>query len=114
MPKYQFNTICNQTIEAGQDITLSDGSVMHFDYTFHNQTNMSNGATMALETKETVPYYDSDNNCYLFKAIDMITIYATYLAYTTYLLTLDHQLEKVIKRLLILNAKRKRLLFSVW
>lgn len=95
----EFNIICNQIIEAGQDITLSDGTVMHFDYTSHNQTNMGNGAAMALETKETVPYYDSNNNCYLFKAIDMVTIYATYLGYTTYLLTLDHQLESVIKRI---------------
>lgn len=95
----EFNTICNQIIEAGQDITLSDGTVMHFDYTSYNQTNMGNGAAMALETKETVPYYDSNNNCYLFKAIDMVTIYATYLGYTTYLLTLDHQLESVIKRI---------------
>lgn len=95
----EFNTICNQTIEAGQDITLSDGTVMHFDYTSYNQTNMGNGAAMALTTKETVPYYDSNNNCYLFEAIDMVTIYATYLGYTTYLLTLDHKLESVINRM---------------
>ena len=27
----EFNTICRETIEAGEDITLSDGKVMHFD-----------------------------------------------------------------------------------
>lgn len=95
----EFNTLCNQTIEAGQDITLSDGTVMHFDYTQYNQMNMSDGANMALSTKESVPYYDSNNNCYLFKAIDMVTIYATCKGYVTYMLTLDHHLEAMIRRM---------------
>ena len=95
----EFNTICNQTIEAGQDITLSDGTVMHFDYTQYSQMNMSDGANMALSTKESVPYYDSNNNCYLFKAIDMVTIYATCKGYVTYMLTLDHHLEAMIRRM---------------
>lgn len=95
----EFNTICNQTIEAGQDITLSDGTVMHFDYTQYNQMNMTDGANLALSTKESIPYYDSNNNCYLFKAIDMITIYATCKGYITYMLTLDHHLESMIKRM---------------
>ena len=95
----EFNTICRETIEAGQDITLSDGTVMHFDYTQYNQMNMTDGANLALATKESVPYYDSNNNCYLFKAIDMVTIYATCKGYVTYMLTLDHHLESMIKRM---------------
>ena len=95
----EFNTICNQTIEAGQDITLSNGTVMHFDYTQYNQMNMTDGANLALSTKESVPYYDSSNNCYIFKAIDMATIYATCKGYVTYMLTLDHHLESMIKRM---------------
>lgn len=95
----EFNTLCNQIIEAGQDITLSDGTVMHFDYTQYNQMNMSDGANMALSTKESVPYYDSNNNCYLFNAIDIVTIYATCKGYVTYMLTLDHHLEAMIRRM---------------
>ena len=95
----EFNSICNMTIESGQDITLSDGTVMHFDYTQYNQMNMTDGANLALSTKESVPYYDSNNNCYLFKAIDMVTIYATCKGYITYMLTLDHHLESMIKRM---------------
>lgn len=95
----EFNILCSQTIETGQDITLSDGTVMHFDYTQYNQMNMSDGANMALSTKESVPYYDSNNNCYLFKAIDMVTIYTTCKGYVTYMLTLDHHLEAMIRRM---------------
>lgn len=95
----EFNTTCNHIIEAGQDITLSDGTVMHFDYTQYNQMNMTDGANLALTTKESVPYYDSNNNCYLFSAIDMVTIYATCKGYVTYMLTLDHHLEAMIKRM---------------
>lgn len=95
----EFNTTCNHIIETGQDITLSDGSVMHFDYTQYNQMNMTDGANLALSTKESVPYYDSNNNCYLFSAIDMVTIYATCKGYVTYMLTLDHHLEAMIKRM---------------
>lgn len=95
----EFNNICNMTIETGQDITLSDGTVMHFDYTQYNQMNMTDGANLALTTKESVPYYDSDNNCYLFSAIDMVTIYATCKGYVTYMLTLDHHLEAMIRRM---------------
>lgn len=95
----EFNTICNQTIETGQDITLSDGTVMHFDYTQYNQMNMTDGANLALTTKESVPYYDSNNNCHLFSAIDIVTIYATCKGYVTYMLTLDHHLEAMIRRM---------------
>lgn len=95
----EFNEICNMTIEAGQDINLSDGTVMHFDYTQYNQMNMTDGANLALTTNESVPYYDSNNNCYLFNAIDMITIYATCKGYVTYMLTLDHHLEGMIRRM---------------
>ena len=95
----EFNEICNMTIEAGQDINLSDGTVMHFDYTQYNQMNMTDGANLALTTNESVPYYDSNNNCYLFNAIDMVTIYATCKGYVTYMLTLDHHLEGMIRRM---------------
>ena len=95
----EFNEICNMTIEAGQDINLSDGTVMHFDYTQYNQMNMTDGANLALTTNESVPYYDSNNNCYLFNAIDMVTIYAKCKGYVTYMLTLDHHLEGMIRRM---------------
>lgn len=95
----EFNEICNMTIEAGQDINLSDGTVMHFDYTQYNQMNMTDGANLALSTNESVPYYDSNNNCYLFDAIDMVTIYAKCKGYVTYMLTLDHHLEGMIRRM---------------
>lgn len=95
----EFNTICNVTILAGQDITLSDGETIHFSYTAFDQTNLGNGANLALSTKESVPYYDSNNNCYIFKPMDMITIYASCQGYVTYLLTLDHHLEAMIKKM---------------
>lgn len=95
----EFNTICTQTIEAGQDIKLADGTITHFDYTQYNQTNLANGVNVALNTKEAVPYYDSNNHCHLFSAIDMVTIYTSCQGYITYLLTLDHQLEETINKM---------------
>lgn len=95
----EFNTICSETIIAGQDITLSDGNTIHFSYTAFDQTNLGNGANLALSTKESVPYYDSNNNCYIFKPMDMVTIYASCQGYVTYLLTLDHHLEAMIKKM---------------
>lgn len=95
----EFNTICNETIIAGQDITLSDGNTIHFSYTAFDQANLGNGANLALSTNESVPYYDSNNNCYIFKPMDMVTIYASCQGYVTYLLTLDHHLESMIKKM---------------
>ena len=93
----EFSYICNQTIDAGQDLTLSDGKVVHFKYTQYDQMNMKTAADLAIATNEAVPFYDGQNKCSIYSPMDMVNIYVSCQSYVTYMLTLDHQLEEMIE-----------------
>ena len=90
---------CKRLIEEGQDITLADGSVDHFNYSYANQMNLKNAFDIAYQTKESVPYYDQDNICKIYSAQDIMTVYASCQSYITYNTTLLHQLQAQVKEM---------------
>lgn len=90
---------CQKLIEKGQDITLSDGTTDHFNYSYANQMNLKNAFDIAYQTKESVPYYDQNNICKIYSAQDIITVYASCQSYITYNTTLLHQLQAQVKEM---------------
>lgn len=98
----EFSEMCNAIIESGQEITLSDGNSVYFKYTQYDQMNLETALNLSLTTKESIPFYDGDNNCHIYSLEDLITIYVSCKSYVTYMLTLDHQLEDMIK---VMNTK---------
>lgn len=100
----EISAICNQVIEEGQDIMLSDlNNTEHFYYKSYDQQNMKNAfdiANMVYQAtgqKTSIPFYDSNNQCRIYSYNDIATIYISCQNYITYNLTLAHQLQAMIK-----------------
>lgn len=97
----EFSSLTNQTIENGQDIELISGTD-HFTYKQDDQANIKNAFdianTLILKGQNIeIPFYDSNNVCKKYNPQDIITIYMSMQSYITYMTTLCHQLEAMVK-----------------
>lgn len=100
----EMNHACTAQIEAGTDIELSVG-IEHFNFSSYVQTNIATAynAAVALVSaghpEETIPFYNSNNECQLFSANDIMIIYFTMGVFETYAITLAHQLADQINNM---------------
>lgn len=97
----EFSSLTNQTIENGQDIELISGTD-HFTYKQTDQANIKNAfdianALISKGQNIEIPFYDSNNVCKKYTTQDIITIYMSMQSYITYMTTLCHQLEAMVK-----------------
>lgn len=84
---HELGTVCTENIYKGLDVTTSKGSE-HFTYNLEDQYNLKVLSDTAILTKSDLPYHTNGQQCKVYSAKDIITIYATLqrnlLYHTTY------------------------------
>lgn len=90
---------CKGAIEAGQDITLSDGQAYHFDYSIEDQSNISSMWNAVSAGATCFPYHAKDGMCTVYSAADIVTIYMTLAGLQTAQTTYHNQLKAMVKSL---------------
>lgn len=94
-----FSKICEQTINEGSKVQLSDGSEKNFTYDINDQANISEMFNAILMGATKYPYHANDEDCRMYEAQDIIIIYSTLSAYKTAQMTYYNQLKRYIKSL---------------
>jgi len=88
---------CQALIYAGIDVELSDGT-KHFSLEPNDQTNIdSMWSTITLGAKE-YPYHADGEQCKMFTATDIMTLYVAYKSYVTQQVTYNNFLKIWINR----------------
>lgn len=85
----EFNTICEETIYKGTDVTLKDGSVLHFTLDDKDQANLSGIAIELITGATTIMWHEDDHSkpCRFFDADDAWTIIKTMTSFKTFHVT---------------------------
>ena len=91
--------LCNQTIEKGISVTLSDGEVHSFALTEHDQTNLMGRLTQLNAGALQVSYHPDDGICIYYSAEDMMKIIQTSMFHVdfqnTYFNSLKHYINSM-------------------
>lgn len=97
----EMNIIQQAAIDAGVNVTLSDGTVEHFTLTDHDQTSLMGLQSQVMAGEQMIPWHTSDEteHCKFYTNADMALITATALAYVTYHVTLFRDLRIYIRSL---------------
>lgn len=94
-----LSDMCKQSIEAGVDVPLSDGSVKHFSLTVEDQLNIASMVTLIQQGHTIIPYHADGELCRFFSAEDMqrIADAATRLKsfHVTYFNSLRHWIDSM-------------------
>lgn len=72
----ELSSTCSQMINAGTDVTLSDGSIQHFTYDINDQANISEMFMAIMSGATEYPYHASGASCTMFSANDIVLIYS--------------------------------------
>lgn len=70
----EISQACNQTILAGIDVTLSDGTAYHFRLEETDQINLTTAYNAVLQGAAGYPYHADGQLCKMFTAADITTI----------------------------------------
>lgn len=73
----EISAACNQQIENGLTITLSDGSQRTFSYDLKDQSNITMMMSMVSMGADGYIYQEDDGSCSWYSAKDIALIYAT-------------------------------------
>lgn len=95
----ELSVACNTTINAGTQVQLSDGSTESFTYGLVDQSNVSEMFNAVLLGATEYPYHANDDDCRMYSAQDIVTIYATLSAFKTGQTTYHNQLKRYTKAL---------------
>ena len=95
----EINLCCEQKIYQGIDVTLANGGKVHFSLTPNDQTNLDSIFNAVVLGAKEYPYHADKNECTLFSAEDIITIYSNYKSFVTYHLTYCNYAKKYIQSL---------------
>ena len=91
--------LCNQTIEKGISVTLSDGEVHSFALTEKDQTNLMGRLTQLNAGALQVSYHADNDICVYYSAEDMMKIIQTSMFHidfqTTYFNSLKHYINSM-------------------
>lgn len=91
--------LCNQTIEKGITVTLSDGELHSFALTEHDQTNLMGRLTQLNAGALQVSYHPDDGICIYYSAEDMMKIIQTSMFHVdfqnTYFNSLKHYINSM-------------------
>lgn len=95
----ELASICQQMINAGSDVELSNGKTEHFTYDINDQANVSE-MFMAISGGATeYPYHATGESCVMFSAEDIIKIYSTLSMLKTGQITYQNQLKQYVNTL---------------
>lgn len=97
----EMNAAQQTVIQAGVDVTLTDGSVEHFTLTDHDQTSLMGLQTQVAAGADNIPWHTSDQteHCKYYSNADMALITAAALATVTWHVTYFRDLRIYIRSL---------------
>lgn len=87
---------CEETIYAGMDIELPDGTTEHFNYDDHDQMNIKEMFDAARMGATEWPYQAEDGSCRAYTAAEIFVIYPALAGMKTATLTYYHALEDLV------------------
>ncbi len=96
-----MDSIRASVIEAGVDVTLSNGTTEHFSLTNYDQTSLMGLQTQVMAGAENIPWHNSDQaeHCKYYSNADMGLITQTAMSYVTYHVTYFRDLRIYIRSL---------------
>ena len=97
----EMNTVQQKTIQAGIDVTLTDGTVEHFSLTDHDQTSLMGLQSQVAAGVEQIPWHTSDasEHCKFYSNADMALITTAAMEYVTWHVTYFRDLRIYIRSL---------------
>lgn len=93
----EVNSVCEATIHAGIDVELSVGT-KHFSLTANDQTNLDSMFSAVTLGATEYPYHADGEQCTMYSALDIMTLYVAYKTFVTYQTTYCNMLRTWIKR----------------
>ena len=99
----EMSNTCRHLIEAGFDITLTDGQSHHFSLDTQDQLNLITLSAMA-ETQELIPYHADGEVCRFYTAAEMKQIIAAATQFKIYHTTYYNALKQYINSLDTIEA----------
>ena len=96
-----LDSTCENTIYAGTDVTLSDGSVEHFTLDAKDQLDLSGIGLQLLQGAEQIAWHKDDEteSCKFYSAADGATIIQTLTLFRTYHITYFRDLRIYVNSL---------------
>ena len=97
----EMNTVQQQIIQNGIDVTLTDGTVEHFSLTDHDQTSLMGLQSQVAAGVEQIPWHTSNESehCKFYSNADMALITAAAMEYVTWHVTYFRDLRIYIRAL---------------
>lgn len=93
----EMSQICQDLIYAGIDVDLSEGTE-HFSLEPHDQTNIDSMFTAVTLGATEHPYHSDGNQCTMYSAEDIVTLYIAYKSFVTQQTTYCNFLRAWIRR----------------
>lgn len=93
----ELSNACNDAINAGTQVQLSDGSTESFTYDLADQSNISEMFNAVLLGATEYPYHANDDGCRMYSAQDIVAIYVTMSIFKTAQTTYHNQLKRHVK-----------------
>lgn len=95
----ELSNACNNAINAGTKVQLSEETIESFTYGLVDQSNISEMFNAVLLGATEYPYHANNEDCRMYTAQDIMTIYATLSTYKTGQTTYHNQLKQYVKTL---------------
>lgn len=92
----EMSRICNQTIENGFDLQMTDGTTEHFSLTTQDQLNLTTLSAMIQNGLQLIPYHADGNLCKFYSAEDMNNLIDQGTKFITYQTTYFNSLRNYI------------------
>jgi len=87
----QLSSMGEQTIFAGTDVELTDGTTKNFTYDLEDQSNLLNAMFIIQALDDltiTIPYHGHGEPCELYNALDILAVYIALQVFSTTVQTL--------------------------
>lgn len=97
----EMNGAQQQAVQAGVNVTLTDGSVEHFTLTDYDQTSLMGLQSRVLAGEESIPWHNSDEteHCKFYSNTDMGLITSSAMAHVTWHVTYFRDLRIYVRSL---------------
>lgn len=95
----EMSTVCNQVIENGIDVILSDGKTYHFSLTTQDQLNLITLQSMIVAGETMIPYHADGELCRYYSVEDISVVMDSATAHKTFHVTYYNSLKVYIDAL---------------
>ncbi len=95
----EMSRICNETIENGFDLQMTDGTTEHFSLTTQDQLNLTTLSAMIQSGLQTIPYHADGELCKFYSVEDMKKLIDYGTKFITYQTTYFNSLRNYINSL---------------